>query len=352
MSPAGRPATVEASPSDPPGPAERVLEVEDLRVTFTSRRTRTPAVTGVSFSVEAGRTLGIVGESGSGKSVTARALMGLLSGRFEVSGSARLRGRELIGLPEREMRRHRGSDIAMVFQDPMRALNPTMRVGTQIAEAVRLHRQTSRDEAWNEAVSLLGAVRVSDPEQRARAYPHQMSGGMRQRAMIAMALSARPAVLIADEPTTALDVTTQAQILALLDDLKSRFGMGVILITHDMSVAAHHTDRLAVMYAGRIVETGRTAALFERIRMPYSDALLQAIPTLDQESHSLLASIEGSPPDLTQPSSGCAFAPRCRFVQERCRAEEPALAGVSPGGSPPGDPAHQWACWFPLGAGS
>ena len=170
--PAGRPSTVEAAPSAPPGPAERVLEVEDLRVTFTTRRARTPAVTGVSFYVEAGRTLGIVGESGSGKSVTARALMGLLSGRFEVSGSARLRGRELIGLPEREMCRHRGTDIAMVFQDPMRALNPTMRVGAQIAETVRLHRQVSRADAWKEAVSLLGAVRVSDPEHRARAYPH------------------------------------------------------------------------------------------------------------------------------------------------------------------------------------
>ncbi len=319
---------------------EHSLIVERLSVSFKSGAGDVHAVNDVSLRVTPGKTLGIVGESGSGKSVTVRAVMGLLGHSATVTGSACLDGEELVGMPEDQLRRRRGIKMAMVFQDPMSSLNPTMRIGSQVAEAVRQHRKVGRREAWSEAVALLRSVRVPDPERRARDYPHQLSGGMRQRVMIAMALSARPSVLFADEPTTALDVTTQAQILTLLDDLKQRYGMGVVLITHDLGIAARHTDDLAVMYAGRVVESAPTKTLIGAIRMPYTQALMDAIPRIDAPSHSPLASIEGSPPDPSKPILGCAFAPRCPRVGDRCTTT-PLLAE--------GEPGHRWACWYPLG---
>jgi oligopeptide/dipeptide ABC transporter ATP-binding protein len=329
------------------GPAETTtttdtLVVEHIGVTFDGHPP-VVAVSDVSLRVAPGQTLGIVGESGSGKSVTVRAIMGLLGSSATVSGSARLNGIELIGLSERRMRRHRGIELAMVFQDPMSSLNPTMRIGTQVAEAVRHHRNVSRAQGWTEAVDLLRAVRVPDAERRARDYPHQLSGGMRQRVMLAMALSARPSLLIADEPTTALDVTTQAQILALLDDLKHRYGMAVILITHDLGVASRHTDQLAVMYAGKVVESAPTTTLVGAKRMPYTQALMDAIPSMEAVTHSPLQSIDGSPPDPTHLPTGCAFAPRCRSAREKCELSAPQLTE--------GEPGHSWACWFPLGVG-
>lgn len=324
--------------------AGTTLVVRDLRVTFPGAGGGLPVVRGVSFTVPPGLTLGIVGESGSGKSVTVRAIMGLLPGRAAVAGSARIGGQELIGLREAEMRRHRGSDIAMVFQDPMRSLNPTMRVGAQVAEVVRLHNQMSRRVAEREAVSLLAAVRLSDPERRAREYPHQLSGGMRQRVVIAIALASRPNVLIADEATTALDVTTELEILRLLDDLKSQYGMSVILITHDMGIAVRHTDQIVVMYAGKVVETAVTKELFRAVRMPYTKALINAVPSMDQIPHSFLPTIEGNPPNPARLPNGCSFSPRCPFARDRCYQEGPDLLE--------GEPRHSWACWYPLGAAS
>ncbi len=337
------PTSLSGEVSAEPG-REAALVVEGLRVSFAAGDRRVDAVRGVSFALGAGETFGVVGESGSGKSVTARAVMGLLDGEAELSGSVRFDGDELVGLSEREMSRYRGAKLAMVFQDPMRSLNPTMRVGSQIVEALRLHRPMPRREARSEAVELLSSVRLADPRRRAGEYPHQLSGGMRQRVVIAMALASRPAVLIADEPTTALDVTTEAEILALLDELKSRHGMSIILITHDLSVAKRHTDRVAVMYAGKVVEMAATSKLFASIRMPYTKALLDAVPTMDHEPHASLSAIEGSPPDPTALPPGCSFSPRCPHARARCRAEAPALVT--------GDPGHAWACWYPLGAPS
>ncbi len=322
---------------------DAALVLEHLRVTFNVRAKEVHAVNDVSLRVRPGKTLGIVGESGSGKSVTVRAIMGLLGHSATISGSVRLDGEELVGMPEDQLRRRRGVKMAMVFQDPMSSLNPTMRVGSQVAEAVRHHHRVGRKAAWSTAIDLLRSVRVPDPERRASDYPHQLSGGMRQRVMIAMALSARPSVLFADEPTTALDVTTQTQILRLLDDLKERYGMGVVLITHDLGIAARHTDDLAVMYGGRIVEAAPTASLMSAIRMPYTQALMDAIPRIDALSHSRLASIEGAPPDPSMPSPGCAFAPRCPRAVDRCSTTPPLTEG---------EPGHRWACWYPLGVQS
>lgn len=323
-------------------PAHPLIAVDDLHVTFATAGGRVQAVSGLSFHLDAGRTLGIIGESGSGKSVTARAIMRILperTARIE-RGSIRFDGQELVGLPEPMMRRRRGQDIAMVFQDPMRSLDPTMRVGTQLVEAIRIHeKRLSRKAARSRALELLEAVHLAEPQRQIDAYPVQLSGGMAQRVMIAVALAGRPRLLIADESTSSLDVTTQAQILDLLYELRQRFGMAVIFITHDLGVAATCTDEIAVMYAGRIVEHATTARLFTSMAMPYTKALLDSLPSLDAAPGEL-AAIPGVPADASAPPPGCPFHPRCPRAEQRCRTERPPLTEEQPG--------HRFACWFPL----
>ncbi|MHB8505425.1 MAG: ABC transporter ATP-binding protein, partial [Acidimicrobiales bacterium] len=321
-----------------------LLEVDGLTTHIKLRSGNVRAVDGVSFRVDAGETVGLVGESGCGKSMTGNSVMQLLppGGRI-VAGSVRLDGTDLVGLPESAMQRVRGNEIGMVFQDPMTSLNPTMTIGRQIAEAVELHRDVTRAAARARAAEVLGLVGMPRPAERLDDYPHQLSGGLRQRVMIAMALACEPRILIADEPTTALDVTIQAQILDLLDSLKEQLGMAVVLITHDMGVIAGRTDRTLVMYAGRIVEEAETQALFDRTRHPYTEALLSSIPTLEMSREALLYSIPGLPPDLIRPPGGCRFAPRCRYAADRCRAEDPVIGGE--------DPFHPYACFFPRPVG-
>jgi oligopeptide/dipeptide ABC transporter ATP-binding protein len=291
------------------------------------------------MSVARGETLAVIGESGSGKTVMSRAIMGLLSPAARVSGSAVLLGTELIGLTEAQLREHRGRDIAMIFQDPASSLNPTMKVGRQITEAIRMHLPLDQDAARSRAVELLDLVQVPSARTRYDDYPHQFSGGMRQRVMIAMALACSPHLLIADEATTALDVTTQAQIMDLLMDLQDELDMSVIMISHDMGLAATYADRVMVMYAGQVVEHAATERLFAHVRMPYTKALLDAVPRLEREPHSLFATIGGRPPDLTALPEGCPFVPRCPRAQDRCHAERPPLAEHESG--------HHWACFFP-----
>jgi oligopeptide/dipeptide ABC transporter ATP-binding protein len=322
---------------------EVLLEVSELRVTFAGRGRPVHAVDGMSFAVHAGQTLAIVGESGSGKTVSCRAVMGLLPPAAVITGSARFAGTQLIGLTDDQLRAHRGANIAMVFQDPTRSLNPTMRIGSQIAEAVRTHRRVTKDQARERAVELLRLVRIPLPERRFAEYPHQMSGGMRQRVMIAIALACRPRLLIADEATTALDVTTQAQIMELLLELQAELGMALMLISHDLGLAASYADDVIVMYAGRIVEQAPASRLFSRVRMPYTQALLEAIPRLERPPHSPLPVVGGRPPDLSALPAGCSFAPRCRRAADDCRAAEPPLAEHEPG--------HHWACWHPVPQG-
>jgi oligopeptide/dipeptide ABC transporter ATP-binding protein len=324
---------------------EALLEVEDLKVTFPGRGHReVRAVDGVSYCVYPGQTLAIVGESGSGKTVSCRAVMGLLPPGAVVTGSARFGGAQLIGLTDEQLRRHRGANVAMVFQDPARSLNPTMRVGAQIAEAVRVHRDVSRAEAREQATGLLRLVRIPLPERRSAEYPHQLSGGMRQRVMIAIALACRPRLLIADEATTALDVTTQAQIMELLLELQAELGMALVLISHDLGLAAAYADEVIVMYAGRIVEQAPAARLFGQVRMPYTQALFEAIPRLERPAHALLPVIGGRPPDAAAIPAGCSFAPRCRLAAGDCLAAAPPLAEHEPG--------HRWACWHPVDGGA
>ena len=322
--------------------AGALLQVEDLRVAFAADGREIRAVDGLSYQVDAGRTLAIIGESGSGKTVGCRALMGLLPASAEVSGSARLRGTEMIGLSDSELRRHRGQDMAMIFQDPARSLNPTMRVGVQITEAIRAHRKVARSEAHVQAVELLRLVRIPAPERRFHEYPHQLSGGMRQRIMIAMALACRPKLLIADEATTALDVTTQAQIMELLLDLQAELGMALILISHDLGLAASYADEVIVMYAGKIVEQAPAIRLFGAggtVKMRYTRALLDAIPHLERAAHTELPVVSGRPPDPTALPAGCSFAPRCPAAADDCAAKTPPLTEHAPG--------HRWACWHP-----
>jgi oligopeptide/dipeptide ABC transporter ATP-binding protein len=297
----------------------------------------------MSYSVAPGRTLAIVGESGSGKTVSSRALMGLLPETARVSGSVRFRGEEILGRPEPELRRLRGAELAMIFQDPARSLNPTMKVGAQITEAIRIHLPVGKAEAREQGIELLRKVRIPAPAQRFEEYPHQLSGGMRQRVMIAIALACHPALLIADEATTALDVTTQAQIMELLMSLQAELGMAIVMITHDMGLAATYADDVVVMYAGRVVERAGTAELFGAVRMPYTAALLSAIPQVARPSHTALPVVPGRPPDLTALPPGCAFAPRCPRVQEDCHVTSPPLAA-------PDDPAHAFACHHPIPA--
>jgi oligopeptide/dipeptide ABC transporter ATP-binding protein len=331
------------APSDGTAPAieEPLLAVSDLGVTFRVRGgAELRAVDGVSLELHKGRTLGIVGESGSGKSVTARAIMGLLPPiKSQLTGSVRLGDKELVGLTEHQWRQYRGTAISLVFQDPMRSLNPTLRIGTQITEGLRSHHHIGKKEARDAAIDLLSKVRMPSPRQRFYEYPHQLSGGMRQRVMIAIAISCHPKLLIADEPTTALDVTTQAQVMDLLMDLQREFQMGLIFISHDIGLAADYTDEIAVMYAGKIVEHASTSELLDHARMPYTQALLDAIPRLDAPSHLPLPALSGRPPDPIALPSGCAFNPRCVNSQGRCGSETPVLVGEA---------RHRWSCWFPL----
>ena len=304
-----------------------VLEINDLSTHIQLTSSVVQAVGNMDLYIEKGETLGLVGESGCGKSMTGLSIMGLLPpGGSIVGGSVKLQERELVGLSDAELRKIRGNEIAMIFQDPLTSLDPTKTIGYQVAEPVRLHRGASRKEALDRAAAVLALVGLPQPKERLTDYPHQLSGGLRQRVMIAMALSCEPKVLIADEPTTALDVTIQAQILALLDDLKSRLGMAMLLITHDMGVIAGHADRVNVMYAGRIVETADVRDLFSHMHHPYTQALLASIPRLTQDSAEALHAIPGLPPDLAHLPQGCRFAPRCTRATEKCRETEPPLA--------------------------
>jgi peptide/nickel transport system ATP-binding protein len=319
-----------------------LLQIEDLHTEIRLRRATVHALDGVSLTVEAGECLGIVGESGSGKTMTALSIMQLLPpGGHIVGGQITLDGQEISALSDDGMRHVRGNEIGMIFQDPMTSLNPTMTIGDQIAETVLLHRGADAKTARARAIEVLGLVGMPRPAERVGNYPHQLSGGMRQRVMIAMALACEPKLLIADEPTTALDVTIQKQILELIDDLRQRLGMAVILVTHDLGVIAGRADRAAVMYAGRVVETTSTTRLFANPRHPYTEALFGALPEKAADESERLYSIPGMPPDLTAPPAGCKFAARCRYVQDSCKQDEPSLEGDTWG--------HQFRCYFPVG---
>jgi peptide/nickel transport system ATP-binding protein len=319
-----------------------VLEIENLHTIIKLRQGTVHPVDGVNLHVDPGETLGIVGESGCGKTMTALSIMGLLPvGGSIAEGRILLDERQISDQSEEQMRKVRGNDVGMIFQDPLTSLNPTMTVGKQIAEAVLLHRDVSKEQAMDRAAEVLDLVGLPKPRERLNEYPHQFSGGMRQRVMIAMALACEPKLLIADEPTTALDVTIQKQILELIDDLRQRLGMSVVLVTHDLGVIAGRANRVAVMYAGKIVETTDTTTLFANPRHPYTEALFHALPDKAAETRERLYSIPGAPPDLMHPPTGCRFAPRCRYAADRCRAEEPALLGETPD--------HRYACFFPVG---
>ena len=325
-------------------PDQAVLQIEDLQTHFFTSVGTVRAVDGVSYSVRSGEILGVVGESGCGKSVSALSILRLVAnppGRI-VGGAVRFEGRNLLDLPEAEMEKIRGNDISMIFQEPMTSLNPLFTVGGQIAESIALHQGLSRKEAWNAAVEMLRRVYIPEAEKRAHAYPHQLSGGMRQRVMIAMALCCNPKVLIADEPTTALDVTIQAQILDLMRDLQKTFGMAIVLITHDMGVVAENADRVVVMYAGRKVEEAPATDLFDNPGHPYTKGLLGSIPHLDAVAQGgarrqRLNEIKGLVPSLFDLPPGCSFAPRCAQATERCREAAPPLEQRRPG--------HLIACW-------
>jgi len=304
---------------------EKLLEVKDLRVQFPTGDGIVKAVDGVSFSLDAGERLGVVGESGSGKSVTFLALMGLLDRKAaNVTGQILFRGQDLLKLRPDEFRRIRGSEIGMVFQDPMSSLHPLYKVGKQIAEAIQAHEDVTAKDAFTRAIDMLDRVGIPRPEDRAKQYPHEFSGGMRQRAMIAMGLCLSPDLLIADEPTTALDVTVQAQILDLIDRMRDEFQTAVVMITHDLGVVAEHTDRVQVMYAGKIVEAGTIDHIYHGAHHPYTWGLMQSISRLDEEQERLKP-IKGAPPSLIFVPSGCSFHPRCPYVMDVCKTEVPPL---------------------------
>ena len=316
----------------------RLLEIRDLVTRFHTEDGVVKAVDGNSLYLEGGETLGIVGESGSGKTVTALSIMGLIEnpGRIE-SGSILFRGEELLDKTPQEMLGIRGKEIAMVFQDPMNSLNPTLTVGKQVSRVLRFHTSFSRDERKRRTVELLRQVEIPEPDKRVGNYPHQLSGGMRQRVLIAMAISCNPTVLILDEPTTALDVTIEAQIFELVDKLKAQFDMGIILITHDLAVVANACDRVIVMYAGRIVEEAPVTDLYDDPLHPYTRGLLNSIPKLDQERRERLLSIPGEVPELITLPSGCNFSPRCAHVIEKCIRDDPPLVKIAP--------RRKTACW-------
>ncbi len=326
-------------------PDAPLLEVDDLRVEFATDDGIVHAVDGVSYRVERGRTLGIVGESGSGKSVGAGTILGLTrAANASISGRILFDGRDLVAMPAEDMRQIRGNDIAMIFQDPLSSLHPFYRIGAQLGEAIRVHREVSKQAARARVIELLELVGIPDPAGRVDAYPHELSGGMRQRAMIAMALANEPRLLIADEPTTALDVTVQAQILGLMERLQDELGMAIILITHDLGVVAEMADEIAVMYAGRIVEVGATAQLFDSPQHPYTWGLLGSIPSLDRDPGDPLIPIPGRPPSLIRRPSGCHFHPRCLYARPSHAQVDPPLVPVT------GEPGHQVACLLDEGA--
>jgi oligopeptide/dipeptide ABC transporter ATP-binding protein len=322
-----------------------LLDVRDLHVHFSTKRGVVRAVDGVSFELAEGETLGIVGESGSGKTVLSRAVMGLIprGGAARITGDVFYDGNDLMRLDPRELRRLWGSSMAMIFQDPMTSLNPVKRIGVQITESLRHHLGMSAGAAKAKAVGLLSSVGISEPERRIRQFPHQLSGGMRQRVTIAIALACSPRLVFADEPTTALDVTVQAQILDLLDEQQSARQMAMILVTHDLGVVRGHAERIIVMYAGQVVESAPAHVLFQQTRMPYTEALIDAVPSLEGPIHVNLRAIPGRPPDLINPPTGCRFSPRCTYATDRCRTEAPPLVADD------GAPDHLYRCWYPVG---
>jgi oligopeptide/dipeptide ABC transporter ATP-binding protein len=333
------------APGDARGVASdhRLLEVEDLRTWFRTDRGTVKAVDGVSLTLDRGMTLGVVGESGSGKTILSRSVMGLLPARNTIrTGRVRYEGVDIVDYDQHQMRDIWGAEMAMVFQDPMTSLNPVMKIGHQITESLVHHLRMGKSDAKQTAIALLASVGIPEPAQRFDEYPHQLSGGMRQRVTIAIALACGPKLLFADEPTTALDVTVQAQILDLLAAQQRERHMAMILVTHDLGVVAGRTDEILVMYGGKVVEHAPTTALFDQVKMPYTEALLRSIPKLDMASHTRLDAIPGRPPDLVNQPAGCNFAPRCRYVQPRCLREEPPLLTI-------GTTGHRYRCWFPVG---
>lgn len=317
-----------------------VLEIKDLCVSFDTYAGEVQAVRGVTYHVGDGEVLAVVGESGCGKSVTAQTIMKLnpMPPARIKSGSITLNGIDIVATTEKEMQNIRGKDVSMIFQDPMTCLNPTMPVGKQITEAIKHHRKLSGAEAKAEAIRMLQLVQIPNAQERAKQYPHEFSGGMRQRAMIAMALSCNPKLLIADEPTTALDVTIQAQIIDLLADIRKEVGAAIILITHDLGVVASLANRVAVMYAGKVVETGTVKDIFYRPKHPYTVALLNSLPKHDTSKEELLVSIPGTPPDLLNPPTGCAFASRCEHCMKVCQSKQPPIFSL--------DEGHEVSCWL------
>ena len=331
-------------PDVTPAADEALLVVDDLRTYFRSPRGIVRAVDGVSFTLERGKTLGVVGESGSGKTVLSRSIMRLLpkSTTLHPTGRVVFEGRNLLELGVREMQDVWGEEVAMVFQDPMTSLNPVVKIGRQLTEGLRHHLGMSKADAKAAAIALLTSVGIPEPIRRLNQYPHELSGGMRQRVTIAIALACGPRLLIADEPTTALDVTVQAQILDLLQKQQRERFMAMVLITHDLGVVAGRADEIAVMYAGKVVERAPAHVLFREMRMPYTEALLKSIPRVSNPSHTRLQAIVGRPPDLVNLPKGCKFAPRCPYAQEKCLEEDPPLL--------PGPTAgHEYRCWFPVG---
>jgi oligopeptide transport system ATP-binding protein len=328
--------------------SDYLLEVQDLKTYFKTKAGYVHAVDGVSFALKPGEKLAIVGESGCGKSVTSLSIMRLIdqpAGQY-AGGSIFFEDQDLLTLPEKTMRSIRGGQIGMIFQDPMTSLNPTMTVGAQIGEGLMLHKHLSRRKAHDRAIELLELVGIPAAAERARSYPHQFSGGMRQRVMIAIALASNPKLLIADEPTTALDVTVQAQIMELIGSVCAEFGTSLILITHDLGVVAGVADRVVVMYAGKVVEEASTEELFAHPRHPYTRGLLASVPRLNEERHGELRTIEGSPPDLVRPPTGCRFMPRCLFARGKCHTApplEPVGVGLAP--THREDSTHRKACW-------
>jgi peptide/nickel transport system ATP-binding protein len=320
-----------------------LVEVTDLKTHFRTERGLVRAVDGVTFSIERGKSLGIVGESGSGKTVLSRTIMGLLPSTAVLSGSVKFAGQEILGRDAKQMQHLWGREMSMVFQNSMVSLNPLMRIGKQIIEPLQIHLDMDKRNARETAERLLRDVRISEPEKRLRQFPHELSGGMRQRVMIAIALACGPTLLFADEPTTALDVTVQAQILELIGEQRRDRNMSLILVTHDLGVVAGHTDEIAVMYGGRLVEKAPTKTLFANMKMPYTKSLMRSIPKIEDPSHTRLLTIPGRPPDLVNPPAGCRFAPRCAYARDKCHHEDPPLIAAD-------SPDHVYACWFPVGS--
>ena len=320
--------------------AEKMLEIKDLSVIYKTDLETVYAVNGVTFSLEKGATLGLVGETGAGKTTLALTLMRLLPERTGkvTSGSITFEGEDIINLPEAQMCKIRGDKIGMIFQDPMTSLNPTMTIGKQIMESLQIHRKLNKKEAWDEAVRMLKLVNMPSPEKRMKCYPHELSGGMRQRVMIAIALSCDPAVLIADEPTTALDVTIQAQIMDLLRELKEKLNTAIILVTHDLGVVANFADRIQVMYAGQVLERGTAKEIFYDAKHPYTWALLSSVPKLATESKQELYALKGTPPDLILPLDHCPFASRCEYCMPICKERNPFETTITD--------THKVSCWL------